>query len=402
MDGSVMTAAMVAEANRSRPEPALRYRLLLAGDDDPSVVKEVTEAARNLPASLDIMPTLDTSLAWLLHPFPTVTHVLAPASLPIADIDALAGMVDEVTHGRACVILLGESPVAGKGAGRHGLIHIDPANADDIERLLRDYPAEHADLPSVSETDLRGALRGGRLRVRFQPVLNATSLEMTGVETLARLHHPALGILLPSQFMPRAIETGQERVLSTMAAARAVMDLRGEAFMQERTVAFNVPLPTFLHAEGPARTLEICAIAAHPVSRVVIELVETLQAPDLHELARAVENWRRAGLRVTIDDAGPRLPHWRDMLSLPFTGVKLDGSLTGAHQDDIEMAEDIVAVARKNGMTVVAEGIENDAALRRVRGIGVDEVQGYMFCRPVPVPALRIWAAAWDAILKAR
>jgi EAL domain-containing protein (putative c-di-GMP-specific phosphodiesterase class I) len=347
------------------------------------------------------MPTLDTSLAWLLHPFPSVTHVLAPASLPAADIDALAGTVDEVTHGRACVILLGERHDAGKGTGGNGLIHIDPASADIIERVLRDYPAEHAELPSMSEADLRGALRGGRLRVRFQPVLNAHSLQMTGVEALARLHHPALGILLPSQFMQRAIETGQERVLSVMAAARAVMDLRGEAFMQARTVAFNVPLTTFLNADGPARAVEICAVAAHPASRVVIELVETMHVPDLHDLARAVENWREAGFRVTIDDAGPRLPHWRELLSLPFTGVKLDGDLAGGQRDEIELAEDIVAVAKRNGLGIVAEGIENDAALRRVREMGVDEVQGYLFCRPVPSPALRIWAAAWDAILKA-
>jgi EAL domain-containing protein (putative c-di-GMP-specific phosphodiesterase class I) len=186
-----------------------------------------------------------------------------------------------------------------------------------------------------------------------------------------------------------------------MAAARAVMDLRGEAFMQERTVAFNVPLPTFLQADGPGRALEICAIAAHPASRVVIELVETMQIPDLRDLARAVENWREAGFRVTIDDAGPRLPHWRELLSLPFTGVKLDGDLAIGQRDDFELAEDIVTTAKQNGLTIVAEGIEDDAALRRVRAMGVDEVQGYLFCRPIPAPALRIWAAAWDAILKA-
>jgi len=401
MDGSVMSAAMAAEANLTVARPALQYRLLLAGDDDPALVDEVTDAARNLPASLDIMPTLDTSLAWLLHPFPPVTHVLAPASLPIADIDVLAGMVDEVTHGRACVILLGESPDIGRGTGGKGLVHIDCASANVIEQVVRDYPAAHSELLSISEADLRGALRGGHLRVRFQPVLNANSLQMTGVEALARLHHPALGILLPSQFMQRAIDTGLERTLSTMAAARAVMDLRGEAFMQHRTIAFNVPLATFLTADGPARALEICAIAAHPASRVVIELVETMHVPDLRALARAVENWREAGFKVTIDDAGPRLPHWRELLSLPFTSVKLDGALADAPDDDLRMAEDIVAAAQQNGLGVVAEGIENDAALQRVRAMGVDEVQGYFFCRPIPAPALRTWAAAWDAIRKA-
>lgn len=394
-----MTAAMAAEANRSGPPLGLRYHLLLVGDDDPALLAAVTGAAQNLPASLDIMPTLDTSLAWLLHPFPGVTHVLAPASLPVADIDALAGMVDEVTHGRACVILLGEHPDIAKGTG--GLIHIDCASAEIIEHVVRDYPAPYAELPSISEADLRGALRDGRLRVRFQPVLNANSLRMTGVEALARLHHPALGILLPAQFMQRAIDTGQERELSNMAAARAVTDLRGEAFMQHRTIAFNVPLLTFLDSDGPARVLEICAIASHPASRTVVELVETMQVPDLRALAGAVETWRKAGFRVTIDDAGPRLPYWRELLDMPFTGIKLDRTLSGEQRACVEMAEDIVTAARRSGLGIVAEGIEDDAALRRMRAIGVDEVQGYFFCRPLPTPALRIWAAAWDALRKA-
>jgi EAL domain-containing protein (putative c-di-GMP-specific phosphodiesterase class I) len=133
----------------------------------------------------------------------------------------------------------------------------------------------------------------------------------------------------------------------------------------------------------------------------VVELVETMQVPDLRALAGAVETWRKAGFRVTIDDAGPRLPHWRELLDMPFTGIKLDRTLSGEQRACVEMAEDIVTAARRSGLGIVAEGIEDDAALRRMRAIGVDEVQGYFFCRPLPAPALRIWAAAWDALRKA-
>jgi EAL domain-containing protein (putative c-di-GMP-specific phosphodiesterase class I) len=172
--------------------------------------------------------------------------------------------------------------------------------------------------------------------------------------------------------------------------------------MQSHYIAFNVPLTTFLHQAGPARALEICGIAAHPADRVLIELVETSTPPDLQAVGRAAEAWRRVGFRIVIDDAGPRLPHWRDLLALPFNGVKLDGCLAPPGAEAMRHAEAIVAAAKLQGKFVIAEGIEDRQAADRMRGLGVDAMQGYFFCRPVPVPALRLWAGAWESLLGAR
>jgi EAL domain-containing protein (putative c-di-GMP-specific phosphodiesterase class I) len=379
-----------------------RSRLLLVSAD-PRLVDAAGTAARHLSAWLEVMPTLDSALAWLLHPSPTSTHVLAPADLPPGDIDALAGMVDEVTGGRARLFLLGGGQHPGPLNGEAlGIPLIDPCDAAGIERVLTEHPpGGFPPRPDLSAAELRAALHGGRLRVRFQPVLHARTLRMIGVEALSRLHHPTLGVLRPSQFMPQAIATGQERALSSMAAARALIDLRGQAFMQGRYIAFNVPLPTFLNEVGPSRALEICAIAALPAERVVIELVETLQSPDLRRLGKAVERWREAGFNVTIDDAGPGLPHWRDMLELPFNAVKLDGSLARPSDDAVRQAEEIVAVAKNQGKFVVAEGVEDAPTVERMRAMGVDAMQGFFFCRPVPAPALRIWSEAWSTLIGA-
>jgi len=393
---------MVADSNLVGKSPPGRSRLLLVSAD-PALVEVTGTAARRMSAWLEVMPTRDAAFAWLLHPAPTCTHVLAPADLTQSDVDNLAGMVDEATGGRAKVFLLGP-PAAERGAVGDGssVIHIDPYDAGGIEQVLRNHPpAANAARRSLSAAALRTALHDGRLRVRFQPVLETNSLRMSGVEALSRLHHPELGILRPAQFMPQAIRTGQERALSVTAAARAVMDLRGQSFMQARYIAFNVPLPTFLNEAGHARALDICAIAGHPVDRVVIELVETQDAPDLLALAAAVERWRKVGFRVTVDDAGPRLPHWRDMLNLPFSGVKLDGSLAAADDAAVAEAEAIVAIAKRNDQYVVAEGIENADAVERMRSLGVDALQGFYFCRPMPAPALRIWAEAWETLIGA-
>lgn len=368
---------------------------LLLVSADPRLIDAARGAAVRLRAPIDVMPTVDAALAWLLHRSPTCTDVLVPANLPAAELDALGGMVDEVTFGRATLYILGSR----QGDGR-SVVGVEYSDAAAIAWALHDHRQVPAAAQQSLDADgLRAALHDGRLRVRFQPVLDARSLRMIAVEALSRLHHPRLGVLRPDQFVPQAIASGQERTLSAVAAARAMMDLRGKHFMHGQYIAFNMPLPAFLHEVTPARAREICAIAALAPDHAVIELVETEEQPDLRALAAAVTRWRDADFNVTIDDAGPRLPHWRALLDMPFNGVKLDGILTEPTQEAVNQAAEIVDQAKRNNQFVVAEGIENAAQLERMRSLGVDALQGFLFCRPVPVRALQIWAEAWESLI---
>jgi EAL domain-containing protein (putative c-di-GMP-specific phosphodiesterase class I) len=376
------------------PSPPADIRLLLVSAD-PRLIEAGRVAASRLDAPIDVMPTVDAALAWLLHRTPDCTHVLVPANLLPAELDALAGMVAEVTDGAAPLFVLGTM----QGDGR-SVVGVDPFDAAGIAWAVHDHrTAATPELPPLDAEGLRAALHDGRLRVRFQPVLEARSLRMIGVEALSRLHHPRLGILRPAAFMAQAIMTGQDRTLSAVAAARAMMDLRGRPFMQGRSVAFNMPMPAFLTESAPLRAREMCAIASLPPERAVVELVETADPPDFRALSAAAARWRDAGFNLTIDDAGPRLPHWRTLLDLPFTGVKLDGSLARTAPEAMAMARDIVTEAKRRGMFVVAEGIEDSAALERMRGLGVDALQGFLFCRPVPARAVQIWAEAWQSLI---
>ncbi len=110
--------------------------------------------------------------------------------------------------------------------------------------------------------------------------------------------------------------------------------------------------------------------------------------------------WRAAGFGVAIDDAGPALPHWRDLLDLDFSTVKLDGRVGGDPLQE-KLAAEIAQAAKARGLFVIAEGIEDDAALTRMRNIGVDAVQGFLFSRPLPAMAVPIWLAEWRAQAKA-
>ena len=369
-------------------------RLLLV-TDSPVLQHEARAAAERLGVPIDVLPNLESALSWLLRPGQLCTHVLVPADINPQHLDALAGMIDEVTSRPTPVLLLG-------GAGDQGpsVLAVDEGAFAAIAHTLRNYlPFVPEKMPGLTAAELRTALHGGQLRMRFQPILDAASLEPIGMEALARLHHPLLGILRPGDFMPQAVASGQERIVTSIVAARAMLDLRGLPGLPERNFNLNVPLSSLCHPDAVPRACELCAVAGVEPCSIVIELLETAEQPDLSELGAAVSRWRAAGFLVSIDDAGPRLAHWRALLDLPFTGLKLDGVLAGQTGSD---AGAIVDAAKRAGLMVIAEGIEDEGAMTRMRALGVDALQGFLFCRPLPARALPIWLSEWRAGVLAR
>ena len=372
-------------------------RLLLV-TADPALQREAAAAAKRLGTPMDVLPTLEAALSWMLRPDQLCTHVLVPASMDPQRIDALAGMVDEVTSLPTPLLLLGGTDDQGPS-----VLAVEQGAFAAVEQTLRDYrPFVPEKMPELTADELRWSLHNGLLRMRFQPILDAASLEPIGMEALARLHHPNLGILRPKDFMPQATLSGQERTLTGIVAARAMLELRGLPGLPERNYSLNVPLSSLCHIYAVDRARELCAVVNVTPERIVIEVLETETVPDLRELATAVERWRKAGFLLTIDDAGPRLPHWRLLLDLPFTGVKLDSVLTADTSDAADEAASITDVAKRKGLFVTAEGIEDEAAMQRMRGIGVDALQGFLFCRPLPARAVPIWLREWRAGLLPR
>jgi EAL domain-containing protein (putative c-di-GMP-specific phosphodiesterase class I) len=359
---------------------AEQLSLLLVGDD-PVWLDAAQSAADERGARLDVKRDVPTALAWMLRPERVHTHVLAIGPLEPWETDALAGMLDEVTMQPTRLLLLGSD------AGHGNMIQpvFSPSLLD--AGLRRPWKTCPAGLPALAAVDLAHSLHRGNLRMRFQPIVDATTLVPIGIEALARLHHPERGILHPSEFIPIAIASHQERVLTAIATARTMLELPNAPQLRCLAVTMNVPLPTLLNRNAVARAKELCAIAAIPPEQIMIEAVETPTRPDLHDLAVALERWRAGGFRVAIDDAGPALPHWRDLLSLPFSALKLDGTIA----NDASLTDEIVDAAKQASLFVIAEGIESDATAARLRGLGVDALQGFLFSRPLPLIAVPLW-----------
>jgi EAL domain-containing protein (putative c-di-GMP-specific phosphodiesterase class I) len=367
---------------------AAPLRLLLVGGDA-ALHREAEAAAAMVGAALDHSPDLDAAIARLLGPNATFSHVLAPATMAPAETDALAGMVDEVTPSPTRLLLLGAAEDRGPTE-----VAVPVANAAGIVAAVRGTrrTAAPAEVELTAE-EVRISLENGNLRMRFQPVVDAATFQPLAMEALARLHHPELGILRPQDFMPIAIASGLEGELTGAAAQRTLRDLRPLSGLGGLYFAFNTPLTMLLLDGAPERAAEMCAEAGLPTSLLVVEVLETPTMPDYRELARAMDHWNGAGFNLTIDDAGPRLPHWRELMDLPFTGVKLDGILAEDTPEAARLAEEITRLARQRRQYVIAEGVENHSAAVRLRGLGAHALQGFYFSRPLPARAVPLWLA---------
>jgi len=372
---------------RGQAPPPLR--LLLVGPD-PAWLPAVMEAAARIGAGVDTQPDVSGALAWMLPPCRIYSHVLATVKLTSQAIDALAGMLDEVTLAPTPLLLLG-SP----GSAHAGTRCVVRPDADDLVLALRSVWHKQPALPPLHPSELVQSLHGGGLRMRFQPILRSSDLMPVGLEALARVHHKQRGILHPRDFIPIAVASGQERVLTTIAASRSFLELRSGLLSPGMYMTLNLPMVTVLHEPAALRGLELCQVAGITPERIVLEVLEDSVAPDMAIVARAMDAWRRAGFRLAIDDAGPRLPHWRSLIDLPFDILKLDGAIV-ADPAEHDQVDRIVTAARRRGLSVVAEGIEDEACLARMRGLGVEAVQGYLFSRPLPSLAVPEWLRQWD------
>jgi len=129
-----------------------------------------------------------------------------------------------------------------------------------------------------------------------------------------------------------------------------------------------------------------------------VELTEThpVKRPEL--LLPVLKRLRAAGYRLAIDDVGPNLRDYQDLIGLPFTTMKLDKAVV---QDSASspaarrFLESAIGAAKAAGMLVIAEGIEDQAAWARMVALGVDSGQGFLIARPLTAAAAAIWHASW-------
>lgn len=244
--------------------------------------------------------------------------------------------------------------------------------------------------------DLRHAVHRGELLLYYQPKIDATSLQITAAEALLRWQHPQRGMVSPAVFIPLAERYGLIGDIGRWVveeACRQAAEWRKEEFRMR--VAVNLSGYQLRH-ESLVPHIESC-LQRHqiPPGRLTCEITESVAMEDTAQTRAAFERLGNAGLHVSIDDFGTGHSSLASLRKLPAAELKIDRAFvidlaTSARARSIVQA--IVQMAHTLKLRVVAEGVETEAQRDALVALGCDELQGYLFAKPMTAVALGLWA----------
>jgi diguanylate cyclase (GGDEF)-like protein len=246
--------------------------------------------------------------------------------------------------------------------------------------------------------DLRAALDGDQLVVHYQPKIDPRTRKVMGVEALVRWAHPAHGLLYPDRFLPLAEQTGLMRQLTLVVlqtALRQGQAWRGEGL--DLSVAVNLSVANLLDAHLARQVGDLLAGLGLPARALELELTEDTLMADPVRSKQVLADLRALGLRLAVDDYGTGYSSLAYLQELAVDELKLDKSFVMRMTEDAGAAAIVrttVDLAHSLGLTMVAEGVENEAALAELARLGCDLAQGYHISKPLPAEQLTGWLQA--------
>jgi diguanylate cyclase (GGDEF)-like protein len=236
------------------------------------------------------------------------------------------------------------------------------------------------------EADLRLALPEGQLALHYQPLIESRTGALTGFEALLRWHHPKLGMISPAVFIPIAEETGLIHLLGHWALTQACTDAAGWPNLAK--VAVNLSAVQFVKRNLVQDVEEALARSGLAANRLELEITESILLQDTEATMAVLHRLRGLGVRVSMDDFGTGYSSLSYLRRFPFDKIKLDQSFIrslATEKGSLAIIRAVVGLGREMGMAVLAEGVETVQQLDILRNEGCDELQGYLFSRPVPI-----------------
>jgi len=338
----------------------------LGGDEFAIVQSDVTREAQAAAFA-------DRLLTVLNEPHQLMGHTLSAA--------ASIGIALTPQHGLTADELMKHADIAlyrAKAIGRGNYQFFDPAASNEQQTRRR------------LEADLRQALSLGQFVLHYQPILDAQTKQVKSCEALLRWQHPEYGLIPPNDFIPLAEETGLIVPIGQWVLHRACKD--AVTWPEEVGVTVNLSASQF-SASGLDKTVEVAlALSGLAAKRLELEITESVLLQDDPATTAVLHRLRGIGVRIALDDFGTAFASLSYLRSFPFDTIKIDRSFVRdlpKRSDCLAIVEAVAGLARKLNMNSVAEGIETEAQLTAARDSGCDEVQGYLFNRPMPANEIR-------------
>jgi diguanylate cyclase (GGDEF)-like protein len=249
-------------------------------------------------------------------------------------------------------------------------------------------------------TELRAGMSDGDVFPLYQPLCSARTGRIVGVEALARWRHPQAGVLSPASFLDLAEGAGLLDEMTDILLARALGQLvRWHAAGHELTLSVNISPRTLRDPQFPdrvRRALEESGVSPHWLT---LEITEHVLVTDAAMSIRAMAELRALGCRIAIDDFGTGYSSLAYLKSLPVDELKIDRTfvaMLGTDPQDEIIVRATIDLGHQFGLSVTAEGVEDETSWQMLTSMGADVVQGFHFSPALTSEALVAWIARRD------
>jgi diguanylate cyclase (GGDEF)-like protein/PAS domain S-box-containing protein len=242
------------------------------------------------------------------------------------------------------------------------------------------------------ENELRRAVDQGEFVLHYQPKIDLESRKLTGAEALIRWNHPRDGLVPPGRFIPLLEETGLISEVGHWVLRKAIADyLRWHALgLAVVRIAVNVSPRQLRNRAFVGEVREAIGIDARAAAGLELEITESLIMEDVPHSIASLRMLRGMGVSIAIDDFGTGFSSLSWLAKLPVDTLKIDRSFVTEMTTEptgLALVSTIISLAHALKLKVVAEGVETEEQSRALRLLSCDEMQGYLFSKPVPAQA---------------
>ncbi len=302
------------------------------------------------------------------------------------ELSCSVGIAVHPQHGPAAKLIANADAAmyAAKGAGGATYAFFEPRMELDARDQLE---LQH---------DLRLALEGHQLELYYQPKVDGRSGQITGAEALVRWHHPRRGLISPGLFIPVAERFGMIGAVGSWVIEEACRQIRAwlDGGLRMR-VAVNLSMHQLRQEDLVDRIRE--AVRRHRIdaSLLTFEITESVAMEDTQATMRAFDHLAKFGAILSIDDFGTGYSSLAYLRKLPAKQLKIDRSFIAdldQSSDALAVVDAVIRLAHALGLCVVAEGVETERQRDILLKLHCDELQGFLFAKPMPARMLTFWA----------
>ncbi|WP_409488868.1 EAL domain-containing protein [Pseudomonas promysalinigenes] len=239
------------------------------------------------------------------------------------------------------------------------------------------------------ESDLRHALEQNEFILYYQPQFSGDGKRLTGAEALLRWRHPTRGLVPPGDFIPVIEELGLVVDVGDWVLREASRQLKHWHKNKVRVpkVSVNISARQFSDGQLGTRIATILEETNLPPACLELELTESILMREVDEAMQILASLKNLGLSIAVDDFGTGYSSLNYLKQFPIDVLKIDRTFVDGlpeGEQDAQIARAIIAMAHSLNLAVIAEGVETHEQLEFLREHGCDEVQGYLFGRPMP------------------